>query len=114
MTWIPVSTLIFFIIYFINNKLFFYLIITLSWHEFQVWWVNLVWRVNRVDSDFFSFSSLVLFFRFHLLILYAVYSKKAKAFSFFLFFYAFHCRLHNAVYGKKVDAFFFFLINFLI
>jgi 1-acyl-sn-glycerol-3-phosphate acyltransferase len=71
----------------------------------------LIWRVNPVDSDFFSFSSLVFFFRFHLLILYAVHSEKADAFSFFFFFaffsfYVFHCGLHNAVHGEKADAFF--------
>jgi len=61
------------------------------------------------------FSSLVLFFQFHLLILYPVHSEKAKAFIiiFFAFFYAFHRGLHSAVHGKKTDAFFFFfLINF--
>jgi len=39
-----------------------YLVITLSWHEFQVWQVNLIWRVNLIDSIFFSFFSLVFFF----------------------------------------------------
>jgi hypothetical protein len=59
------------------------------------------------------FSSLVLFFRFHLLILYAIHSEKAKTFSFFfflLFFYVFHCGLHSTIYGKKVDAFFLNLV----
>ena len=35
----------------------------------------------------FSFSSLVMFFQFHLLILYAVHSEKAKVFGFFFAFF---------------------------
>jgi hypothetical protein len=74
--------------------------------------VNLIWWVNPVESDYFSFSSLFLFFRFHLLILSAIHDEKADAFifivfCFFFYFYAFHCGLHSAVHGEKADAFFF-------
>jgi len=56
----------------LTHQLFFYLVIKLSWHESQVWWVNLIWRVNPVNSDFFSslvfFFLLVFFFVFFFLV----------------------------------------------
>ena len=70
--------------------------------------VNLIWRVNPFESDCFSYSSLVLLFQFHLLILYAVHGEMTDAFSFFFFvFYVFHCGLHSTVHDEKANAFFF-------
>ena len=65
-----------------------------------------------MKHKYFVYRYYILFFRFHLLILYTVHSEKAEAFS-FCFFYTFHCGLHSAVHGEKADAF-FFLINFFI
>ena len=56
----------------LTRQFFFsYLVIKISRHESQVWRVNLVWRVNPVNSYFFSFSSLVFFF---MLIFFFVFS----------------------------------------
>jgi len=46
----------------LTGQIFFYLVIKLSWRESHVLRVNLIWRVNLINSDFFSFSSLVFFF----------------------------------------------------
>ena len=48
----------------VTRQFFFYLVIKLSQHESKVWRVNLIWRVNPVNSDFFFFFFINFFFPF--------------------------------------------------
>ena len=61
---LPISSLNIVINYNKKASTFF---LPISWHESQVWRVNMVWRAKPVNSKKFSFS-LVFFFEFHLLI----------------------------------------------
>jgi len=108
---------IFFFPYFF--LIFFYLAITLSWHE--SWCDGLTWfgRLTQLIQIIFLFPHY--FCSSDFIFLYCMQSTVKRLMPLFLFFFAFFFFLYlspwttSAVHGEKADAFFFFfLINFFI